>query len=164
MKLLVVILASAFSTLAFEPIYKETNSFRNRVARGWSAQNDPKHCKFETFIKNNQVNIRAGIVGSPVDYFGWNAPIELEELPLKVGFKKVYATAGTTAMELSYDGKVLTFQKVKSAQVWNRLFPFSIEIDPNLSNPKVFKGTMEGYESARFGGLKKHVSQKCNFK
>ncbi len=89
--------------------------------------------------------------------------LDPSDLPLKDGFEKVFKTPGSTGMILTYKNRTLTFAKIKSEQVWNRLYPFSISVDQNLANPKSFKGVMEGYERTRLGRLKKHVVQSCNF-
>ena len=163
MKFLLVLLLLSLNSFAFEPVYKETQKFKIKVGKRWS--HNSKFCKFETRFdyENNQIQIRAGIVGSPVDFFGWNAPLDPKDFPLRSDFKKIYAVPGSSSMVLTYDGKTLRFKLESGEEVWNRLYPFSIEIDPNLQNPKYFSATMEGFETSSFGKPKKHIIQKCWF-
>ncbi len=165
---LIYLISFAFSisqSQAFEPVYKEARSYTNKVSRQFKRGNNPQFCRFETKFdeEKQEIKIKVGVVGSRVDYFGWNAPISIKEFPLKKGFKKIFKIPGVTGMLMTYDGKTLNFQKLKSEKVWNRLYPFSIEIDSKLLNPKRFRGRLEGFERTYFNRLKKHVSQTCLF-
>lgn len=164
MKLVVVTLLMSLTALAFEPIYKEAQSYSNKVSNQFSNMNNPRFCRVETsFIEEkNAIKISAGVVGSPVDYFGWNALIDIKDFPLKEGYRKVFKEPGVTGMVLSYDGNALKFEVLEGEQVWNRLYPFEIQIDSKLLKPKYFVGVMKGFERGPFG-LKKHVRQKCKF-
>jgi len=135
MKLLAILFALTIqSAHSFVPTYSDTDSFSVKTSRAYAGQNNPRYCRYETRFNEskNVIEMRVGVVGSPVDYFGWNMPINPKDLPLSVGFTKEYRTPGVTGMVMSYDGKTLTFKKIKNDQVWNRLYPFSVEVDANL--------------------------------
>jgi len=143
----------------------KTDKFSVKTSKQYARQNNPRYCRFKTEIdkENNQLKIRIGVVGSPVDYFGWNMPIDLQDLPLVEGFSKNYKSPGTTGMVMSYSDGTLRFKRMKDQNIFHRLYPFSIKIDPELKKPKLFKAVMEGYERTTLGTLKKHVQAKCFF-
>jgi hypothetical protein len=165
MKVIFVILSLA-TTLNASAVLIETDHFSVKTSKQYARQNNPEYCRYKTRVnqETNQLEIRVGVVGSPVDFFGWNMPIDLQELPLTDGFRKEYKSPGVTVMVMTYANNILTFKRMKNENVWNRLYPFKLKIDPSLSKPTFFQGDMMGYERTVFGGLKKHVSAKCNFK
>lgn len=162
---LVALFSCATFAAEFSPTYLETTDFRIKNSRGFPNHQQPRLCKFETRFneRKNVIELRIGVVGSPVDYFGWNMPLKKEEFPLKKGFTKYYSAPGTTVMIVYYDGKTLSFKRNKNDSVFTRLYPFSIEVDSHLLRPGKFKGTMEGFEANSFGQLKKHIVQNCRF-
>jgi hypothetical protein len=149
----------------FVPTVVETTNFKAKNSRTFSTNRQPKLCKFETRLndKKDIIELRMGVVGSPVDYFGWNMFLTKNEFPLRVGFKKIFASPGASTMILSYNGQTLKFAFQKGSSVWNRLFPFSISVDPELKNPRELTATMEGFERNALGLLVKHVQQTCHF-
>lgn len=165
MKFLILSIISSSFAFGLNTTYVKTNKFKVKTSKQYSRINNPKFCKFETIIKedDNQVIIKAGVVGSPIDYFGWNMPINVQDLPLVDGFTKIYKTPGVTGMIMTYKDGLLTFKNVEDEQVWNRLYNFSVEINPSLTTPKKFKASLEGFERTAFGKLKKHVVQSCSF-
>jgi hypothetical protein len=165
MKKIIIALMAVQSVMAFEPQYIETKNFKVKTSKEYQRQNNPRYCRFQTNLddSNKAIDLRIGVVGSPVDYFGWNMQIDLADLPLKEGYEKVFKSPGTTGMILTYKNGVLEFKRIKSEQVWNRLYPFSIKVGSNLDSPKNFKGSMEGFQRTALGSLKKHVVQSCNF-
>lgn len=163
--LLLLLITSTISAFSSDEVLVETNNFSVKTSKQFARQNNPRFCRFKTEINidTRQIKIRVGVVGSPVDYFGWNMPIDLQDLPLTEGYSRKYKSPGVTGMIMTYTNGTLTFKKMKSEKAWNRLYPFSLKIDSNLKSPKSFKGSLEGYERTIFGRLKKHVVAKCNF-
>jgi hypothetical protein len=153
------------AAVEFVPTRVETTNFKTKNSRMFPHNREPRICKFETRLNTNKdvIELRMGAVGSAVDYFGWNLFLTKEEFPLKAGFKKVFATPGVSTMELTYDGQILKFALQKGSPVWNRLYPFSLSVDPELMNPKKLNATMEGFETNALGRLVKHVQQTCFF-
>ncbi len=157
-------MAISTNVFSFTPTYVETEKYKVKTSKQYANQNNPRYCKFETRYNNSKevIELRAGVVGSPVDYFGWNMELKMNEFPLVEGFRKEFKTPGVTTMVLTYEKGILKFFKHKESKVWNRLYPFSIVIDSELTSPKAFKAVMEGYETTPFG-LKKHVKEQCHF-
>jgi hypothetical protein len=149
----------------FVPTLVETTNFKAKHSRMFSNNREPRICKFESRLntKKDVIELRMGVVGSPVDYFGWNMFLTKEEFPLKAGFEKIFAGPGTATMILTYDGQNLKFALQKGSTAWNRLFPFTLSVDPELMNPKKLTATMEGFETNSSGRLIKHVQQTCHF-
>jgi len=164
MKFLLLALFS-LSAFSFTPIYKETENFKVKVSKKYRDQNHPRFCKFETFLSKDKksIKLKMGVVGSPVDYFGWNMQIDLNELPLKKGFVKRFKTPGVTGMMLSYDGTSLKFEKMEDEAVWNNLYLFEVQIDPSLESPKSLTAVMQGFDKDIFGRFRKHVKSTCEF-
>lgn len=162
--LVIIALTTAMSSLAFEPVYIKTGDFKVKASRYFREQKPEQHCKFQTRFNERKgvIEVRIGVVGSAVSYFGWDMPIQLNEYPLQAG-TKIYKIPGVTGMVMNYDGKTLTFEKMRGERVWNRIYEFSIEIDPELRNPGKFKGVLKGFDRGPLGGLRKHVQQTCHF-
>jgi len=165
MKLLLVSLILIANAYSAEEVYIKTDGYSVKTSKQFRRSNNPQFCRFETKInkEKNQLELRVGVIGSPASFFGWNMPINLQDLPFVEGFTREYKSAGVTGMVMTYSNGTLNFKKIKSEKVWNRLYPFSIRIDANLTSPKAFKGTLMGYERTTFGSLKKHVQSKCDF-
>lgn len=163
--LLLLALITASVGYSFEPSYLETSKLKHRVSKKFKKGVKYKKCRFETRLnEEDQIEIRMGVINSPVSYFGWDAPIEMSDFPLKTGFRKVYTDFGLTKMVLTYDGTTLRFNRLKDEKVYNVLYPFEIVVDPTLTKIKSFKATMKGYDTNIFGQPKKHVVQSCIFK
>jgi hypothetical protein len=158
----------SYSSLAqtFSPIKVQTAKFKMKTSREFTPNRDElTSCQIQTTLnaEKSLIEFRMGIVGSEVSYFGWDMNIALSEFPLKAGFKKIFKTPGVSGMILTYDGSKLNFEWDKATGLWNRLYPFSLTIDPELKSPKKFEGRLEGYEMTIFGKPKKHIVQTCDF-
>ncbi len=164
MKILFTLLL-AFNVMAFGPIEVETQDYKNRVTKEWRSQNDPKFCRVLTRQSSDgqSIELRLGVVGSPISYFGWNAPIAMEDFPLVDGFYKEYKSLGQTTMVMTYKDSVLKFEPKEDAKIWNRIYRFELTVDSNLRTPTRLETSLLGYERNLFGKLKKHIVQKCKF-
>jgi len=149
----------------FKPVYLQTNQFEVSASKKFRNTSELTSCRFLTTFnkKKNVIEMQIGVNGSAVNYFGWNMPLEPQDLPLKTGLKKLFEMDGNTTMTLTYDGKKLSFFRNKKEPVWNTLYPFELEVDPYLQNPGYFKARVEGYEYNRLGQLKVHLKQECQF-
>jgi hypothetical protein len=149
----------------FKPVRLETNQFDVSDSKKFRNTSELTSCHFVTSFnkKENVIELKVGVNGSAVNYFGWNMPLAPHDLPLKTDFMKIYEVDGNTTMILTYDGRKLSFQRNKKEIAWNTLYPFELEVDPYLQNPGHFKARVEGYEYNRLGQLKVHLKQECYF-
>ena len=160
-----------FSSLAFGQAFKphliQTNDFDLWVGSTFRTHvpENASSCKFESMINNElqAVELKMGVVGSTFDYFGWGMNVPLADLPLKAGYRREFRVVGSSSMVLSYDGRVLKYEWMKSLGLWSRIYPFTLEIDGYLNVPKLLKAQFSGYETDILGRPKKHLTQKCTF-
>ena len=162
------ILLSTFSSIAksgeFTPVSFGTESYK-LWRRTPVANQHITFCHFDSALNEagDAIILQLGIEGSDYDYFGWDMPIPLNDFPLKSGYHHEYRVPGMAKMNLDYDGKTLNFSWVKKTPLFTVIFPFSIEIDPNLTMPKLFKGIVAGYEKDMFGHPIRKISEECTF-
>ncbi len=151
-------------TGGFSPVRLTTNQFK-----AWedhpSTHTHYDFCEFKSGLneEGNAILLQIGIEGSNWDFFGWDMPIPLADFPLKAGYHRDYRVPGMSAMELNYDGVRMNFTFIKKGGLWNMISPFTLEIDPTLTQPKAFKGVIAGFDKDLFGNPVKHAIQECHF-
>jgi hypothetical protein len=111
---------------------------------------------------NQVIDFAMGVPGTDFDLFGYGMSIPLSDFPLHAGYQKTFADPGTPTMILTYDGSKLNFAFAKDDELLDRIYPFTVEIDPFLTKAVSLEASMEGYEST-FGTPKKHVTVSCTF-
>lgn len=150
---------------SFEPVYVETTDFKFWSSKQFPQRYEPYACRYEAKLNEgkNKIEITIGILGSSIDYFGWDVPLSPVDLPLKEGFRKEIKEPGETKMILTYKEGVLTWEHQKNAEILTRLYVFSLKIDPELSRPEKFEGKILGHDLNYFGRPKMHLKQNCNF-
>lgn len=148
-----------------DSVIVKTDRYFTWASPKFKTKSQPEYCQFKQYFNQdkNEFNIRVGVVGSSVSYFGWDISIKPEEYPLEEDFEKEIRKAGTTTMILKYSKGKLTLRKKAGEQVWNLLYPFTLEIDPYLEKPGVFTSKVLSYESYIFGVSKVQFLSRCQF-
>jgi len=160
--------AMLFTSLAqaqsFTPIRVDTNQYKLWRKKPISVEH-LSTCRVESALNEtgDAILLQIGILGSTYDYFGWDMPIPLSDFPLVTGYHHEYRVPGMPHMNLDYNGKTLMLSLEKKSPVFTMIFPFSLEINSNLTTPKVFKGVVAGYEIGPFGNPVKQIAEECYF-
>jgi hypothetical protein len=153
---------------AFQPMIQSTKNFKIWADSEFRTgiQNHADECYVSTLLnaEDQVIELKMGVKGSDFELFGYGMNIPLADFPLKAGYTKTFSDPGLPTMKLTYDGTKLKFffAKEKDEELFTRLYPFTVGINPTLTQVTSLEASMEGYETT-FGIPKKHVTEKCKF-